>query len=115
VTYRVISIVRPCDPLIHPELPIVSHPDPSFPLSPNCGISPFSKIGDISNGNPFVFASAATELEVTVADAIGQRVMWKENSLLAGQAERPVRLRFELRDADVFAFHFSEEQPATGN
>jgi hypothetical protein len=41
-------------------------------------------------------------------DSVGQPIAWKDQSLLARYAGQPVRLRFELRDADVFAFQFNE-------
>ena len=41
-------------------------------------------------------------------DSLEQPVVWKNNSDLGQWAGKPVRLRFELRDADVYSLHFAE-------
>jgi len=35
-------------------------------------------------------------------------VYWKHGSSVARLAGRPVRLRFRMKDADLFAFQFSD-------
>ena len=39
-------------------------------------------------------------------DSIERTVTWKSGGDVSGLAGRPVRLRFSLRDADLFAFQF---------
>ena len=41
-------------------------------------------------------------------DAIAHTVPWKDGKDLAGLSGKPVRLRFVLRDADLYAFRFHE-------
>ncbi len=41
-------------------------------------------------------------------DAIRQRVVWKDGAGLGALRGKTVRLRFELRDADLYAFGFAE-------
>ncbi len=41
-------------------------------------------------------------------DAIEHTVAWKDDHALANWAGKPIRLRFELRDADLFALRFTE-------
>lgn len=41
-------------------------------------------------------------------DSLGQPAPWKDGSDLAALAGKPVRLRFVLSDADLFAFRFAE-------
>ena len=45
-------------------------------------------------------------------DAIHYQVRWKDDPALGELAGRPVRLRFVLRDADLYALQFT---PAAGN
>ena len=40
-------------------------------------------------------------------DEIDQRVVWKDRKALADAIEGPIRLRFTLKDADMFSFQFS--------
>ncbi|MEY4201245.1 MAG: hypothetical protein RLZZ265_2985, partial [Verrucomicrobiota bacterium] len=42
-----------------------------------------------------------------IGDSIEHTVMWKSGSELRKLAGRPVRLKFELKDADVFAMKFN--------
>lgn len=53
------------------------------------------------------------DCDVLFGDSLEQQVVWKDNTLLADYAGRPVRLRFELKDADVFSFQFADANPAT--
>jgi hypothetical protein len=39
-------------------------------------------------------------------DAVDQSVTWKPSADLRKWAGKPVRLRFELKDADLFSFRF---------
>jgi len=41
-------------------------------------------------------------------DEIDQQVKWKSDVDLGAYADRPVRLRFQLKDADLFSFQFVE-------
>lgn len=41
-----------------------------------------------------------------IGDEIARAVVWEEPGVLARLAGQPVRLRFKLRDADVFSFRF---------
>ena len=41
------------------------------------------------------------------ADEIDREVRWSDDSALAGAVDRPVRLRFALCDADLYAFRFT--------
>ena len=40
-------------------------------------------------------------------DSLEQPVVWKSNPDLGKLAGKPVRLRFELRDADVYSMRFA--------
>ena len=42
-------------------------------------------------------------------DAIDRTVRWKNGADVSDLAEKPVRLQFFLRDADLFAFQFQKE------
>ena len=41
-----------------------------------------------------------------VGDAIDQQVRWKDNANLSALAGNPIRLVFELKDADLFSIQF---------
>ncbi|MCA9069259.1 MAG: hypothetical protein KDA84_10070, partial [Planctomycetaceae bacterium] len=43
-------------------------------------------------------------------DSIDRPVTWKNNPDLSLLAGKPVRLRFELRDADLYAFQFARKE-----
>lgn len=49
---------------------------------------------------------ALADAEELYGDALAQRVLWKHGPALASLAGKPVRLRFVLRDADLYAFQF---------
>ncbi|MEQ1862204.1 MAG: hypothetical protein ABMA13_19990 [Chthoniobacteraceae bacterium] len=49
---------------------------------------------------------ALDDCEETFGDAIERIVAWKAGSDVSALAGKPVRLRFELKDADVFAYQF---------
>jgi|APSaa5957512622_1039677.scaffolds.fasta_scaffold12455_2 hypothetical protein len=44
--------------------------------------------------------------EVIYGDDVGQRVPWEDGAVIEKLANRPVRLRFELKDADLYSFQF---------
>lgn len=41
-----------------------------------------------------------------IGDAIERRVEWKNNPDLGARAGKPARLRFAMRECDLFAFRF---------
>ncbi|MEA2735938.1 MAG: hypothetical protein QOE14_2389 [Humisphaera sp.] len=47
------------------------------------------------------------ESEAIYGDELEQSISWKSDNAIAAQAGKPVRLRFVLRDADVYAFRFA--------
>ena len=49
-----------------------------------------------------------TDAPEIYGDALEQTVPWKDGSDLATLAGKPIRLRFVLSDADLFAFRFAE-------
>jgi hypothetical protein len=49
---------------------------------------------------------ALTDCQPLQGDAVDQAVSWKTSSDLQKWAGKPVRLRFELKDADLFSFRF---------
>lgn len=71
-----------------------------------------SAAGDIrvelqdANGNPLPGLSLA-EAEPTFGDAIERTVHWKSGRDVGAWAGKPVRLRFVLRDADLYAVQFA--------
>lgn len=46
------------------------------------------------------------EAEELYGDSLAQRALWKKGSSVAALAGKPVRLRFVLRDADLYSFQF---------
>ena len=46
------------------------------------------------------------DCEEIYGDALGQNVLWKGNPDLSQLAGKPVRLRFVLNDADLYAIRF---------
>lgn len=48
------------------------------------------------------------ECEETFGDALDRAVAWKSGRDVSAHAGKPVRLRFVLKDADIFAFRFAE-------
>lgn len=42
-------------------------------------------------------------------DAIDRVVSWKQGTDLSGLSDKTVRLRFELKDADLYSFQFTEK------
>ena len=50
---------------------------------------------------------ALEDCDELYGDALEQAVAWKNNPDLSKLAGQPVRLRFELRDADVYAMRFA--------
>jgi len=62
-------------------------------------------------GKPLEGFSLADCKEI-FGDAIHYQVRWKDDPALGALAGKPIRLRFVLRDADLYALQFT---PATGN
>jgi len=60
-----------------------------------------------TDGNP-IEGYSAEDCEAIYGDDIKRVVSWKPGPDLGALQHRPVRLRFILRDADVFAFRFAE-------
>lgn len=60
-----------------------------------------------ADGNPVAGHSLAECREV-IGDALDRVVSWVEGSDLSGLAGQPVRLRFVMRDADVYSLRFRE-------
>ncbi|HOZ49700.1 MAG TPA: hypothetical protein PLO37_17920 [Candidatus Hydrogenedentes bacterium] len=58
-----------------------------------------------ADGTPIPGFTLADAPEI-FGDALDQVVSWKDNRTLADLQGTPVRLRFELKDADLYAFHF---------
>jgi hypothetical protein len=59
------------------------------------------------NGNPLP-GYAIADCDPFSGDALRQPVTWRNRSDVSALAGRTVRLRFELHDADLFAFRFAE-------
>lgn len=59
-----------------------------------------------AEGQPFAGFALADSHEV-FGDALDRPVTWKNGPDLKPLAGKPVRLRFELKDADLFAFRFA--------
>lgn len=51
---------------------------------------------------------ARTEAEAQFGDSLERVVTWKNGPDVSALAGRPVRLRFVLKDADLYSFHFTE-------
>jgi hypothetical protein len=60
-----------------------------------------------AEGQPIPGFTLADAPEI-YGDALEQTVPWKESSDLRSLADRTIRLRFALKDADLFAFRFGE-------
>jgi hypothetical protein len=54
------------------------------------------------------------ECDALFGDDLDRRVTWQGRASVTQLAGQPVRLRFALRDADVFAFRFAPETAPTG-
>jgi hypothetical protein len=76
----------------------------SLNFSTSAGGSVAIEIQD-AQGNPFP-GFALEDHEALVGDSIDRISRWKKNSDLAAVAGKTVRLRFVLREADVFALQF---------
>jgi len=59
------------------------------------------------NGRPLP-GFALDDCPAIFGDAIGRPVTWTKGSDVRAIAEQPVRLRFELKDADLYAFQFRD-------
>ena len=60
-----------------------------------------------ADGNPLEGFSLA-DCTALRGDAVEERVVWQAGAELGGVADTPVRLRFQLRDADLFSFQFAQ-------
>ncbi|MCA9159908.1 MAG: hypothetical protein KDA72_16355, partial [Planctomycetales bacterium] len=47
-------------------------------------------------------------------DTISRAVSWKDNSDLSALSGKPVRLRFDFQDADIYSFQFVDTAPKPG-
>jgi hypothetical protein len=54
---------------------------------------------------------ALAEAEELYGDSLAQPALWKPGSRLSGLAGKPVRLRFVLRDADLYSYQFRPLTP----
>jgi hypothetical protein len=59
-----------------------------------------------ANGQPFPGFSLA-DCQEQIGNELERVVNWKGGANLSTLAGKPVRLRFTLKDADVFAFRFT--------
>lgn len=55
------------------------------------------------------FADAMGLRKDVIGDAIERRVRWKNNPDLAAIAGKPVRLRFAMRECDLYSFRFRKQ------
>ena len=60
-----------------------------------------------AQGNPLPGFSLA-ESDEHFGDSLDRTVSWKEDTDVSFHAGKPVRLRFRLRDAELYAFQFTE-------
>jgi len=56
---------------------------------------------------------ALAEAEELYGDSLAQCALWKHGSALSRLAGQPVRLRFVLRDADLYAYQFRPVNPSS--
>jgi hypothetical protein len=63
-----------------------------------------------ASGQPMDGFSLADCAEL-FGDSIARRVTWKNDADLSLLAGKPVRLRFDLKDADLYAFQFAKKEP----
>ena len=63
-----------------------------------------------ASGQPMDGFSLADCAEL-FGDSIARRVTWKNDADLSLLAGKPARLRFELKDADLYAFQFVKKEP----
>ena len=70
-----------------------------------------AKIGGPAHGKPIPGFTLA-DCDEQFGDTIDRVVSWKSRVDVSGLAGKPVRLRFELKDADVFAFQFTKDKPS---
>ena len=66
------------------------------------------EIQDI-NGKAIIGFSLAECPEI-FGDTIARSVDWKDGSNLSALAGKPVRLLFELKDADLYSFRFGDDE-----
>lgn len=61
------------------------------------------------HGNPVKGLALADCAEV-FGDSVSRRVTWNSDAKLSALAGKPLRLQFELKDADLYSFQFSTNQ-----
>jgi hypothetical protein len=61
-----------------------------------------------TNGNPLP-GFALADCHSQYGDQLDRVVSWKQGADVGGLAGKPVRIRFELKDADLYSFGFSRE------
>ena len=54
---------------------------------------------------------ALADCHEVYGDDLERTVAWRGNPDVGALAGRPVRLRFEVRDADLYSFRFQQLQP----
>ena len=60
-----------------------------------------------ANGDPIPDFHLQDSPEI-FGDAIGQTVRWEQGSDVSALAGRPIRLRFVMKDADLYSIRFAE-------
>ena len=60
-----------------------------------------------ADGRPIEGYQLADSCEIR-GDSIAHAVNWNDRSTLSSLASRPIRLRFVLKDAELFAFRFAK-------
>lgn len=68
---------------------------------------------DASSGTA-VPGFSADDCDLLFDDALERQVSWRGNADLTSLAGSPVRLRFKLKDADLYGFRFGQPEPAGG-
>ena len=48
------------------------------------------------------------DCDLQYGDELDRTITWKGNRDVGKLAGRPIRLRFEIKDADLYSFRFSE-------
>ena len=73
-----------------------------------CVESDFDKLDGVISAERFAELSARWRSEL---DEIERAVTWRGNSDVGALAGRPVRLRFVMKDADLYSIRFAAEPP----
>jgi hypothetical protein len=59
-------------------------------------------------GGSAIAGYALADCKPLTGDEISQTVSWKNGPAVGSLAGKPVRLRFELKNADIFSYRFRE-------